>query len=274
VSTPTTDHARASPPRASMFSVLRTVITGHRAAAACLMVAAMLAGLAESTILALVAQAATALVEGSDEAAAALGPLDVSAPVPVLLGVAGALALVRLGLHIVVAYLPSRMAADTQARIRRGLFDSYSRSTWSTQAAERDGHLQELLTNQIGQATQGLNQTGNLFSSASTFLTLVLSAFLLGPVVALVVLLTAACLAAGLRPLGKHARRHSAALSASCSGTRVPSVRRPAWPRRPTPSAWRTPGESAYTPTSMTLATTSCASSSRVDSRRACTRVS
>ncbi len=198
-----------------MRSVLATVLAGHRAAAATLLAAALLAGLAESTILALVAQAATALVDGSDEVVATLGPFDLDARVPVLLGVAGALAVARLGLHLIIAYLPSRMAGDTQARIRRDLFDSYSRSTWATQADERDGHLQELLTNQIGQATQALNQTGNLFSSGATFLTLVLSAFLLGPVVALVVLLTAACLAAGLRPLGKRARRHSAALSAS-----------------------------------------------------------
>lgn len=211
MSTPTAERA----PRTGLFSVLRTVIDGHRGTAAALMGAALLAGLAESTILALVAQAATALVEGSDEVVATVGPFDLDTRIPVLLTVAGILAVLRLVLHLAVAYLPSRMAGDTQARIRRGLFDAYSRSSWSTQADEREGHLQELLTNQIGQATQALNQTGNLFSSGSTFLTLVLSAFLLGPLVALAVLLTAAVLAAGLRPLGKRARRHSAALSAS-----------------------------------------------------------
>lgn len=209
------DRAPAKGSRANLFTVLGAVIDGHRSAAVGLMAAALTAGLAESAILALVVQAATAMVEGSNEVVATLGPFDLDAPVPVLLGVAGALAIIRLGLHLAVAYLPSRMAGDTQARIRRGLFDSYSRATWATQADERDGHLQELLTNQIGQATQALNQTGNLFSAGSTFLTLVLSAFLLDPLVALVVLVTAAFLAAGLRPLGKRARRHSAALSAS-----------------------------------------------------------
>lgn len=215
MSTPPTERAPTPAPRSGLFSVLRTVTAGHRGAASGLMAAALLAGLAESTILALVAQAATALVEGSDRVVATVGPFDLDARIPVLLTVAGVLAVLRLALHLAVAYLPSRMAGDTQARIRRGLFDAYSRSTWPTQADEREGHLQELLTNQIGQATQALNQTGNLFSSGSTFLTLVLSAFLLGPLVALIVLLTAACLAFGLRPLGKRARRHSAALSAS-----------------------------------------------------------
>jgi ABC-type multidrug transport system fused ATPase/permease subunit len=201
-----------------MRSVLGSVIAGHRRSAAALLVTALFAGLTESTILALVAQAATALVEGSDQVVATLGPVQLDARIPTILAVAGGLAVVRLGLHVGVAYLPSRMAGDRQAQIRRELFDAYSRSEWATQADERDGHLQELLTNQIGQATQALNQTGNLFAAGSTFLTLVLSAFLLGPVVALVVLLTAACLAAGLRPLGRRARRHSAALSASLLG--------------------------------------------------------
>ncbi len=138
-----------------------------------LLVAALLAGLAESAILALVAQAATAMVEGETEVSTSLGFFELDARVPVLLAIAGILAFVRLGLHLIVAYLPSRMAGDAQARIRRNLYDAYSRSTWATQADEHDGHLQELLTNQIGQAAHALNQTGNLFSSGSTFLALV-----------------------------------------------------------------------------------------------------
>jgi ATP-binding cassette, subfamily B, bacterial len=215
MSSPIANRAPAKGSGANLFTVLGAVMEGHRPAAVGLMAAALAAGLAESTILVLVVQAATAMVEGSNEVVASVGPLDLDSGVPMLLALAGALAIIRLGLALAVAYLPSRMAGDTQARIRRGLFDSYSRSTWATQADEGEGHLQELLTNQIGQAGQALSQTGSLFSAGSTFLTLVLSAFLVNPLVALIVLATAAFLAAGLRPLGKQARRHSAALSAS-----------------------------------------------------------
>ena len=215
VSTASAGDDRVRRSRTSVVSVLGTVSEGHRGAAAVLLGAALLAGLAESVILALVAQAATAMVEGETEVSTSLGFFQLDAQVPVLLAIAGILAFVRLGLHLIVAYLPSRMAGDAQARIRRNLYDAYSRSTWATQADEHDGHLQELLTNQIGQAAHALNQTGNLFTSGSTFVALVVSAFLLGPVVALVVLIAAAALALGLRPIGRSARRHSAALSAS-----------------------------------------------------------
>ena len=40
-------------------------------------------------------------------------PFDLDSRVPVLLAISGVLAFVRLGLHLVVAYLPSRMAGDT-----------------------------------------------------------------------------------------------------------------------------------------------------------------
>jgi ATP-binding cassette, subfamily B, bacterial len=215
MTTPLREQGAPRAAQSGMFSVLGGVIAGHRPEAAALVVTALLAGVAESTILALVVQVATTLVDGSDRVVATIGPIDLDAGVAIILAVAAGLAVVRLCLHVGVAYLPSRMAADRQAQLRRELFDAYSRSQWSTQADERDGHLQELLTNQIGQATQALNQTGNLFAAGATFVTLVLSAFLLGPLVALLVLITAGCLAAGLRPLGKRARRHSAALSAS-----------------------------------------------------------
>ena len=126
------------------------------------------AGLAESVILALVAQAATAMVEGETEVSTSLGFFQLDAQVPVLLAIAGILAFVRLGLHLIVAYLPSRMAG-THRRTDATSTAAYSRSTWATQADEHDGHLRELPTNQIGQAAHALNQTGNLFTSGSTF---------------------------------------------------------------------------------------------------------
>jgi hypothetical protein len=60
VSTSSGDPVPAKVPPTSMLSVLRSIVAEHPAAAAGLMVGAFAAGLAESTILALVAHAATA----------------------------------------------------------------------------------------------------------------------------------------------------------------------------------------------------------------------
>ncbi len=197
----------------SAFSVLRAMLARRRAPAVGLLVSALIAGLAESVILALVAQAATAMVDGDDRIVATLGPVDIDARISVVLAIAGALATIRLVLQFGLAYLPARMASDTQAELREELFDAYSRASWAVQAEERDGHLQELLTNQIPQATQASLLATQLASAGLTFLTLVVAAFLLGPIVALLVLVIAVLLAAVLRPLAKRGRQHATRLS-------------------------------------------------------------
>ena len=184
------------------------------------------------------------MVEGTDEVVATLGSFELDARVPVLLAVAGVLAFMRLGLHLIVAYLPSRMAADAQAAdparpLRRRTRDRRGRPRpTSTTATSRS-----CSPTRSGRPPRRCNQTGNLFSSGSTFLTLVLSAFLLGPLVALRRAGGRRVPAAGrcVRS-GSAARRHSAALSASLLDY-AGAVGRvgPAWPRRPTPSVWPTP---------------------------------
>ena len=112
--------------------------------------------MAESTILALVAQAATAMVDGDDTVVASLGPVELDAelsscsPSPACSPCCGSCC--SSGSRT----CPARMAADTQAELRQDLFDAYSRTSWDVQAEERDGHLQELLTNQIASGHPGL----------------------------------------------------------------------------------------------------------------------
>jgi ABC-type multidrug transport system fused ATPase/permease subunit len=193
--------------------VLRIVLRQHRWAAVGLIVGSLAAGLAESTILALVAHSATAMVDGSDDVTASLGPFTLDARISIVLAVAGLLGAVRLGLQVGLAYLPARMVADTQAELRHRLFDRYSEASWDLQAEERDGHLQELLTNQVAAATQALLMATTLVSAGLAFLTLVLAAFLLGPIVAVLVLAVAICLSALLRPLAKRGRQFATRLS-------------------------------------------------------------
>ena len=200
-------------PPTSAVTVLRSVLATQRWPAIGLAVSSLAAGLAESTILALVAQAATVMVDGGERVSAMVGPFELDQRVPVILGVAAVLGTLRLGLQVVVAYLPSQMAADTQAEMRHRLFDAYSRASWDVQAEEREGHLQELLTNQVGQATLASLQAAMLLSAGLTFLTLVFAAFLLGPFTAVLVLGVAAALAALLRPLARRGRQYASRLS-------------------------------------------------------------
>lgn len=199
----------------STLSALIGVLRAQRWRAVALMTGSFLAGLAESTILALVAHVASVLVEGADVVSADLGPLRLDAQVSMVLAVAAVLAAVRLAIQVAIAYLPVRMAGDMQAQLRVRLFDAYSRAAWEAQADDRDGHLQELVTSQAGQATQAMLNATTLVSAGFMFLTLVVTAFTIGPLVALLVLTVVGSLALLLRPLGRRGRKHSKELSAA-----------------------------------------------------------
>ena len=217
--TPPADGASASeaePARtSSVTAVLRTIMRSRRPLASGLVACAFLAGLSESVLLGLIAHAATAMVEGESDAVLSLGPIEATLPVGRLLALGAGLAIVRLGLQLGLAYLPARLAADVQAGLRRSLLEAYVGSSWEIQSRERDGHLQELLTSQVVQATQALQQATTLISSGLTFATLVVAAFVVGPAVAVLVLVVGVAMAALLRPLGRWGRQQSVRLSRS-----------------------------------------------------------
>ncbi len=198
---------------ASTWATLRVLIGGRRSRVAALVFTGLLAGLAEAGILALVAEVASDLVTGAHQLTVSVGPLHLTATVGAALIVAAVLALVRIGLGVVIAYLPARIAADLSTRMRNQLFDAYSRASWDLQAAERDGALQELLTNQVVQATLGVLMAAGLISAVLTFFTLLAAALALSPVAALVVLVVAFALFGLLSPLGRVGRHHGRRLS-------------------------------------------------------------
>ena len=59
----------------------------------------------------------------------------------------------RLALQVPIAALPARIAADVQAELRRDLFNAFTRASWERAVRDREGHLQEMMTSQVVQAT-------------------------------------------------------------------------------------------------------------------------
>jgi ATP-binding cassette, subfamily B, bacterial len=97
--------------------------------------------------------------------------------------------------------------------MRRRLFDAFSRASWGMQSRDREGQLQETMTNQVNQATAGAIQTTMLITSLFTFLVLMGSALALNAVAAVIVAVTSVLLFGLLRPLRKQVVRNSRALS-------------------------------------------------------------
>ncbi len=199
----------ASPGPATLRQ-LQPLVGSRRGPIATLAAVSVLSGLTEAVILAVVAQVAASLVTGDSAVEVSIGALNVHTTVDALLIAAGLLAMVRLALQVPIAWLPARIAADVQAGLRRDLFNAFTRASWGVQSDDREGHLQEMLTSQVVQATQGAQQVTIFLNALLSFLVLIVSALALNFVAAIVVLAAAVALFALLRPMTKlgHQRSH------------------------------------------------------------------
>jgi ABC-type multidrug transport system fused ATPase/permease subunit len=173
----------------------------------------VLAGLSEATILAAVAQAAAALVDGTRTVHADLGPLRMTVTVGLLLALVFVLALVRLALQAPLSMVPAKIGADVQARMQRELFSAFTRASWSEQSRGREGHLQELVMNQVLQATWSAVAATAVVTASLTLAVFVISALLLNVVAAVVILVAVVFLFGLLRPLNGLVARRARALS-------------------------------------------------------------
>jgi ABC-type multidrug transport system fused ATPase/permease subunit len=177
--------------------------------------ASLLAAACEAAILASVAQAAAALVDGTQHVTTTVGPLHLDITVRTLLGVALGLAAVRFILQVPLAVIPARLAADVQSGMQKRLFLEYTHASWTEQSRDREGHLQELMSNQIIQATVATFAATGLVASVLAVTVLAVSAFLLSPVAAIVVCAATIVIFAVLRPLNRLVGRWSRGLSSA-----------------------------------------------------------
>jgi ABC-type multidrug transport system fused ATPase/permease subunit len=127
--------------------------------------------------------------------------------------VGGALTLGRLVLQAPISYIPAKISAGVQARLRTRLFDAFTRASWAEQSKDREGHFQELITAQVIHATQAAMQAAMLLTALLAFLTLVVSALALQAQAAAIVVGVSLLLFAALRPLTKLGIQQARALS-------------------------------------------------------------
>src|SRR6201994_1982702 len=216
-----TDAKKPSP--VSMRARLALLIGDKRGSVVALAGCSILSGLSEAATLALVAQIATQLANRNKHVHTHIGPFHVHTSVATLILVAFVLTLLRGGLQIPISLLPARIAADVQANMRRRLFEAFTRASWSVQSREREGQLQDVMTTQTMQATNGAIQTTQLITSLFNFLVLMASALVLNALAAVVVAIATVTLFGLLRPLRArgvgNARGLSGAQVESAGGT-------------------------------------------------------
>jgi ATP-binding cassette subfamily B protein len=205
--------SRKQPARGSMRARLNLLIGDRRRHVVALAIFSLVSGITEAGTLALVAQIATSLVDGTKRVHLSVAHLHIDATVGKLIIVAFALTFLRIVLQLPLSTLPARIAADVQARLRTMLFDAFSQASWDVQSRDREGQLQETMTSQVISATAGAQQTSALIMSLFTFLVLMISALVLNPFAAVIVGTTSLLLITLLRPLRARGMRNARALS-------------------------------------------------------------
>ena len=205
------------PPAASATNParLRYLLGDRTTTVAALVVVSTLSGFCEAAILAIIAEGAGALVIGTHKVHATAGPLSATVSIGTLLIIAFALAVGRLLLQAPLSQLPSRIASDVQATLQRGLFDAFTEASWGEQSRDREGHLQELMTNQIFQGAIGVLAATSLVTALLALIVLIGMALVVNAVAAFAVLGAAVLVFGMLRPLNRIMTRWSGGLSQS-----------------------------------------------------------
>ncbi|MGH9920244.1 MAG: hypothetical protein ACRD6W_15425, partial [Nitrososphaerales archaeon] len=193
--------ASGSEEQPSMRSRMRLLLGQQRKALAAIAVIAIVSTMVEAVTLALLAQIAASLVRGG-QSHVRLSLVHIHATTKTLIICDLIIVLLRVPLlQVPGTIIPARMLTGLTARVRTDLFNAYSRSSWEVQSRDREGQVQETMTNQVGQATSCAGSFVGLINSTLTFLVLLASAFALSPYSAVIVLALAISMFALLRPL-------------------------------------------------------------------------
>ena len=198
-----------------MRSRISLLIGNRRRLVLALSLSSIASGFTEAATLTIIAQVAAALVSGARVIHAKIGPLNVHATVGHLIMVGLLLTVIRLLLQWPLSVLPARIASDVGANMRRRIFRAFSNASWGVQSRDREGALQEVMTNQTSQAIAGAMFTTGLIIAAFTFAILMASAIALSARAAAVVFGVAVLMFAVLRPLRTLGARYSRAASAA-----------------------------------------------------------
>lgn len=178
-----------------------------------LVVLSVTTGLVEAVLLALIAAMAAALAQGDSTIAISIGPATFDESRTVTFVIAIALALLRAGLQVVLAYVPAQLSAKLLADLRGQLFTAFTNSSWAVKANQRDGTFQTLMTQHVTNVSTAVISLGTGVTAAIMFTVMVIGAFVQSPVAAAVLTVAAFGLFFALRPLSRRLRRYAKQLS-------------------------------------------------------------
>ena len=168
----------------------------------------LIGGLSEAAVLVLIVDAAVSLSShGAGLASVSAGPVHLPhVSLVVVLGAAFGLSIVRLASQLEASWVTSSLTAEVQRAVRTSAFDGYIDAEWAVQASEREGSLQQLMSIEVQRASEAILAVGTGLTAACNLIMLLISAVVISPVAAIVMLALVGGLAAVSRPVTGRAR--------------------------------------------------------------------
>lgn len=200
----------SSRPRANLRELLGPLVRPHARGLALVGSLSFIGALIEALVLLAVARSAFALTEGNETVSVDLGPLgNHRADIGWLLGVAALAAAIRVAFHLLAVWRSSRIAGAVLNERRDTVIRLYYEASWELQSRERQGHVQEMLTQQAQQAAGLLDSLSSAMVSALSLAALLGAALVVAPIASVAAITAVVILALALRPLRARARATS-----------------------------------------------------------------
>lgn len=193
----------------SLFTSLRPVFAGRARQLSALSFSAICGAMAEAIVLVAITQVAFALSKSNRTVVMKLGPITFSGTIGPFLLVCCGLVLVRLGFQVLAGWQSAALVADVMAVARRQLSSAYLHASWSAQALDTGGRLQELLTTFVSNLAKVVDTASKGVMSIFSLIALLAMAVAVSPFASLGLLVAVAILAVTLQPLRRVMRSTS-----------------------------------------------------------------
>ena len=174
-------------------------------------ITAILSGFTEAGLMVAIVRIAIGLANASK--LVKFNGMDLS--LSALFWLSGGLLVAGFFFSMVNSWLTARLAADALTIARRRTFRDFVQASWSLQSQEREGHLQEIMSNHVNRVSGATLTLAGCLVSGFNFVALMVAAIYLNWIAAVSIVLGVAIMFFILRPMSRAVKRRSRANAAA-----------------------------------------------------------
>jgi ATP-binding cassette, subfamily B, bacterial len=172
---------------------------------------AVLSGFIEAGLMVAIVRIAIGLAD--DSKLVNFKGVDIS--VTELFWLSGALLVAGFVTSMINSWLTARLSADALTIARRLTFRDFVQASWSLQSQEREGHLQEIMSNHVNRVSGATLTLASCLVSGFNFAALMVAAIYLNWIAAISIVLGVGIMFFTLRPMSRAAKKRSRANAAA-----------------------------------------------------------